>query len=123
MAVKIVFNQANLNKIFDGAALALGGTAEALKTEVVQDQVVPFDDGTLQDSMAVDKSQVNNGRAELTLSTPYARRLYFHPEYNFRKTNNPNAKGEWLEDYLPGGTKEGFAEKAFASLYKKYTGV
>lgn len=123
MAVKIVFNQANLNKIFDSAALALGGTAEALKTEVVQDQVVPFDDGTLQDSMAVDKSQVNNGRAELTLSTPYARRLYFHPEYNFRKTNNPNAKGEWLEDYLPGGSKGQFAEKTFASLYKKYTGV
>lgn len=119
----INFNEANLKRIFDGTLVSLALTGEALKTDVVQAQVVPFDVGTLQDSMTVDKSQIENGKVKIVMSTPYARRMYFHPEYNFRKTNNPNAKGKWFEDWLPGGNKEAFAEESFASLYKKYTGV
>lgn len=119
----INFNEANLKRIFDGTLVSLALTGEALKTDVIQAQVVPFDVGTLQDSMTVDKGQIENGKVRITMSTPYARRLYFHPEYNFRKTNNPNAKGKWFEDWLPGGSKEAFAEDTFVSLYKKYTGV
>ncbi|MCD3473309.1 minor capsid protein, partial [Streptococcus equi subsp. equi] len=29
--------------------------------------------------------------------TPYARRLYYNPQYNFSKDKNPNAQGKWFE--------------------------
>lgn len=45
--------------------------------------------------------------------TPYARRLYFHPEYNFQKVNNPNAQGLWAEPWLPGGDRENFIPDTF----------
>ena len=33
----------------------------------------------------------------VTYETPYARRLYYHPEYNFRKDVNPLAGAYWFE--------------------------
>ena len=115
-------NNSALKKITKGAKIALGETAEAVKTEVVNAQVVPFDVGTMQESMDVDRSKINNGLATITVNTPYARRMYFHPEYNFQKTNNPNAKGKWFEDWMPDGKYGNFAKQEFAKLYKKYAG-
>ena len=59
----------------------------------------------------------------LVSSTPYARRLYYHPEYHFQTKENPNAKGMWYEDWLPGGKNAGDAAKAFEQFYKKAGGV
>lgn len=122
MKITIKLNQSAIRKLTQGAKLALGATTEALKTEVEQAQVVPRDLGDLQDSMAVDKTQIEAGKTKLTFNTAYARRLYFHPEYNFRKTENPNAKGKWLEDWLPGGKDEQFVHKTFAKFYKQFAG-
>ncbi len=103
---------------------ALEQTAEALHTEVVQAQVMPFDGGNLQNnSTFVDYTDVQSGRAVLASSTPYARRLYFHPEYHFDKGENPHAKGKWYEDWLPGGKHQNFCQKAFAERYRRITGV
>ena len=60
---------------------------------------------------------------QLTAAPPYARRLYYHPEYNFQTKENPNAKGMWYEDWMPGGQKADFAPKAFKQFYKKAGGV
>lgn len=80
--------------------------------------------GTLQnDSTFVDYRESNSGIASIVSSTPYARRLYFHPEYHFDKGENPNAKGRWYEDWLPGGKHEDFCQKAFAELYKRLAGL
>lgn len=101
---------------------ALEQTAEALHTEVVQAQVMPFDSGNLQnDSTFVDYTDVQSGKAVLASSTPYARRLYFHPEYHFDKGENPHAKGKWYEDWLPGGKHQDFCQKAFAESYRRIT--
>ncbi len=101
---------------------ALEQTAEALHTEVVQAQVMPFDSGNLQnDSTFVDYTDIQSGRAVLASSTPYARRLYFHPEYHFDKGENPQAKGKWYEDWLPGGKHQNFCQKAFAERYRRIT--
>lgn len=98
-------------------------TAEAVHTDVVQAQVMPRDDGTLQDDNTfVDKSKSSSGRVSIVSSTPYARRLYFHPEYNFSKTENPNAQGKWYEPWVTGDKKD-FAKKTYAKLYKKNGGV
>ena len=108
-----------------GAAIkALELTAEALHTEVVQAQVMPRDTGNLQnESTFVDYSQSARGKASLVSSTPYARRLYYHPEYNFQTDENPNAQGEWYKDWLPGGKKENFAPEAYKVFFKKLGGV
>lgn len=102
---------------------ALEMTAEALHTEVVQAQVMPRDTGHLQDdSTFVDTSQSKSGTVTLVSQTPYARRLYFHPEYNFRTVENPNAQGKWLEEWISGSEKD-FCEKAFTTFMKQLGGV
>ena len=99
-------------------------TAEALHTEVLQAQVMPFETGHLQDDATfVDYSESRQGKVTLVSSTPYARRLYYHPEYNFQTDENPNARGKWYEDWLPGGISQDFAKEAFRKFYKKVGGV
>lgn len=121
---KITINTARIGQLTGAAVTALEKTAEALHTEVVQAQVVPFDTGNLQnESMFVDYSKASKGIVTIVHSTPYARRLYYHPEYNFRTHENPNSKGEWFEDWLPGGKEEKFAVKTFKELYKQEGGL
>ena len=112
---KIKINQTAIKAITAKAQAALEQTAEALHTEVVQAQVIPRDTGALQnESTFVDTSKSNQGKVSIVSSTPYARRLYYHPEYNFKKDKNPNAKAHWFEDWQKGGKHEDFCNKAFA---------
>ena len=98
---------------------ALEQTAEALHTEVVQAQVMPFDTGTLQnEGTFVDYSESRQGKVSIIANTPYARRLYFHPEYHFQTKENPNARGKWYSDWLPGGKKSDFAIDTYKRIYK-----
>lgn len=121
-AVKL--NMARINELTQAAVAALKKTGEDLHTEIVQAQVMPFDTGHLQgDATFVDYSESSQGKVSLVTSTPYARRLYYHPEYNFQTDENPNAKGHWFEDWLPGGSKADFVPKAFKENYKKAGGM
>lgn len=121
---RVVINQSVIRKLSQAAIDALEKTGEALHTEVVQAQVVPRDIGTLSgEAFFCDYSDSSSGTVSLVHSTPYARRLYFHPEYNFSKLENPNAKGNWFEDWMPGGKHEDFVEKAFAAFYKQEAGT
>lgn len=82
--------------------------------------VVPRDQGTLQnEAMFVNTKKVKQGRVSIVHSTPYARRLYFHPEYQFSKDENPNAKGKWFEDWEPGGKKEQFTVDVYKEVYRR----
>ena len=120
----VKLNMARINELSQAAVRALELTAEELHTEVVQAQVMPFDTGHLEeDATFVDYSNSQNGKVTLVSSTPYVRRLYYHPEYNFQTKENPNAKGKWLDDWLPGGNEADFAPNAFKRLYKKEAGV
>ena len=120
----VKLNMARIRELTQAAVTALEKTAEALHTEVVQAQVFPFQTGNLQnESTFVDYTDSSNGRVRFVSSTPYARRLYFHPEYHFDKGENPNARGEWYEDWLSGGSKADFAPKAFKKFYKKEAGL
>ncbi|HFI0420638.1 TPA: hypothetical protein ACGOW9_001850 [Streptococcus suis] len=120
----VTFDMGVIQKLEKAQILALEQTTEFLHTEIVQAQVVPFDQGTLQgDAMAPDYSNASVGQTSIVHSTAYARRLYYHPEYEFQTTTNPNAKGKWFEDWLPGGNKADVASKAYGKLYKKISGV
>ena len=120
----ISMNWGRINQLMQAAVTALEQTAEALHTEVVQAQVFPFDTGNLQnESTFVDYSKSASGKVSLISSTPYARRLYYHPEYHFQKYENPFAGGAWYEPWLPGGISQDFAKKAFKKFYKRAGGV
>lgn len=120
----VKLNTIKIAELNQAAITALGLTGEALKAEIIQAQVIPFDKGTLQgDAFFVDYTQESSGRVSLVHSTPYARRLYYHPEYNFQTLENPYAKGHWFEDWLPGGKDEEFTKKAFKEFYKKAGGL
>lgn len=121
---RININQNRVRELTEAARISLEQTAEALHTEIVQAQVVPRDTGNLQnEAFFVDKSDSRNGKVSLIHSTPYARRLYFHPEYHFGKEENPDAKGKWLEDWLENGSKAESVHRTFKELYRRNAGV
>lgn len=126
MMVKSVvkLNMSKIKQLTEAQITALEQTAAAVHTEVVQAQVVPRDTGNLQnESFFVDYNDSRNGKVQLVHSTPYARRMYYHPEYRFQKEENPNAKGLWFEDWQEGGEQELFAIKAYKELYRRLTGI
>lgn len=117
---KITINENLMNALHKKAVVALEKTGEALHTEIVQAQVMPFDTGNLQnESTFVDYSSSGSGTVAIVSSTPYARRLYYHPEYHFSHKENPNAKGEWFEDWQEGGRKQDFVSETFCEFYEK----
>lgn len=120
----VKMNFPRIKQLTQAAVTALEMTAEALHTEVVQAQVMPFETGNLQnESTFVDYSESKQGKVTLVSSTPYARRLYYHPEYNFQTDENPFAGGMWYEPWMEGGVSQNFAKNAFKRLYKKVGGV
>ena len=121
---KIKLDFGKIHQLTNAAERALYDTADLLQKEVQQAQVMPFDTGALQNDFTfIDDSELGQGIVVLVSSTPYARRLYFHPEYDFQTRENPNAKGKWYEDWLPGGIYEDFASETFKEFYRKAGGL
>lgn len=123
-----VFTQ-QIKNIDDKAFLTLIETADALHSDVVQSQTMPFETGALQNrgggvnahgdevegtNLDIDK---RTKTVRVVSEAPYARRLYFHPEYKFNKKGNPNAGGLWFDPYVNGNKKD-FVPKTFAKLMK-----
>lgn len=120
---KIKLNVPKINQLSKASITSLEKTVNALHTEVVNAQVMPFDTGNMQnDNTYEDYSNSSKGKVSLVTSTPYARRVYFHPEYNFQTKENPNAQGNWLEPWISGKNKD-FCKKTFAQFYKKEAGL
>ena len=121
---KVIINRSVVRQLEKAQIKALEMTGEALHTEVVQAQVFPRREGTLQnESTFVDYSGASGGSVSIVSTAPYARRLYFHPEYHFSQDENPNAKGMWYEDWMEGGKYEKFVQKKFEENYRRLTGV
>ena len=115
---KVKINKQSIKKLDDAARISLEQTAEALKTEVISAQVIPFDQGTLQNSTFIDIKNSKNGKVSIISSTPYARKMFFHPEFDFQTVNNKNAKGLWYDDWINGKEKN-FCKNTFKELYKR----
>lgn len=127
---RIIIDTVAVNRLVSLAKTALVQTAEDLHTDVQNAQVVPRDMGTLQgEAMFVDKSLVDYGKISIVNNTRYARRLYFHPEYNFHREEwfdetgkshggNIAAGGEWFKPWIDGEYKD-FCPKTFKKLYKR----
>jgi len=95
---------------------ALEMTAEAVLTDIRTSAVVPKDTGELERSGFVDTSEILQGVVSIVFSTPYARRLYWHPEYNFRQDKNRNARGKWMEPYHTPGQKKEWVIEVFGKF-------
>lgn len=124
IGIKIELDTAAIAKLEAAALPAAAKAIEALKTDVIEAQVMPFDTGDMQNNQTFTVSEADSGdvTARLVTGAPQARRLYYHPEYNFQTVNNPNAGGEWLEPWLEGDRKE-FLQDTFTELYKKEAGL
>lgn len=116
--VDIKLNNANINRLIEAHSKALEMTAEAVLSDIKTSQVVPKDTGALEESGFVELSEIKSFIARIVFDTPYARRLYWHPEYNFRKDKNPNAQGKWMESYLT-GEKQSFIKDTYSKFFKQ----
>ena len=115
---RVELNVSVLNALDNAQYEALSMTADATLTELRDRQTMPFDTGNLQnDSTFVDDSQ--RDKVSIVSSTPYARRLYFHPEYNYRRGDNASAGGKWFESFL----NDDFIANAYARLLKQRGGL
>ena len=115
---RIELNMSVLNMLDNAQFEALAQTADATLTELRDRQVMPFDTGNLQnDSTFVNDSQ--RDKVSIVSSTPYARRLYFHPEYNYRRGDNASAGGKWFDSFL----NDDFIASAYARLLKQKGGL
>lgn len=120
---RLKLNTPKIKQLTRATTTALEKTMSALHTEVVKAQVMPFDTGNMQnDNTYEDYSKSSKGQVSLITSTPYARRMYYHPEYNFQTTENANAQGNWYEPWISGKNKN-FCKNAFSQFYKKEAGL
>lgn len=116
--VKVQLDQAKLKQLNKTHLKALELTAEAVLSDIKTSAVVPKDTGELERSGFIDITEIQNAIVKVIFDTPYARRMYHHPEYNFRTDKNPNAQGKWMEMYIQGG-KESFIKETYAKFFKQ----
>ncbi|MDB1956865.1 hypothetical protein PMY38_11875 [Clostridium tertium] len=118
--VDIKLNNAKINILIEAHKKSLEMTTEAVLSDIKTSAVVPKDKGAtgLEGSGFVDLSEINNLVTRVVFDTPYARRLYWHPEYNFRKDKNANAQGKWMEAYLTGDKKK-FIIDTYSMFFKQ----
>lgn len=115
---RVELNMSVLNMLDNAQFEALAQTADATLTELRDRQVMPFDTGNMQnDSTFVDDSQKTT--VSIVTTAPQARRLYFHPEYNYRRGNNKRAGGRWFESFL----NDDFIKNAYCKLLKMRGGL
>lgn len=122
--VEIKLDAAAIARLGESAQEAALATMEVVKSDLVSSQTVPYDNGTMQGSIETQDPWQAGDEFHTILSiggsdSPQARRLYFHPEYNFQRGHNPNAGAAWYTPYLAGGEKAAFIPETFAALMKE----
>ena len=95
---------------------ALEQTAHEMVRDLRESQTMPRRTGQLSEQTTADVSASAKGRVSVVSSTPYARRLYFHPEYRFSREVNENAGAKWFEPYKKGGLRHRWLVGQFAKL-------
>jgi hypothetical protein len=119
--VKIKLNNSAIGTLEKAQQQALEMTMEAVLSDIHTSAVVPADrgmSGGLESTGFVDTSRLNDMVVAIVFDTPYARRLYWHPEYNFRKDKNVNAQGKWMEAYISGDKKD-FIKDTYMKFFKQ----
>lgn len=118
MSVKVTIKLDNnkISALQKASQQAFGMTVDAVLSDIKTSAVVPKEHGTLEDSGFVEVT--SDFVASIIFDTPYARRLYWHPEYNFRQDKNVNAGGKWMQPYID-GDKKNFITETYMKLLKQ----
>lgn len=128
----IVWDEKGLKHIDDSLAKALAMSGYVLQDDIREAQVIPRMDGALSgEAFTCNTTTAKRGFIRFMFSTPYARRLYFHPEYHFHKEpwvdsqgrnhdGNPNAQGEWMRHWFRGGKYEKRPSQILAEILKRF---
>ena len=116
--VEVELYQDKIRRLVNAVTLSAEQAAETVKSDIVASQTVPKNTGELERSGFMRGSK---SKYQIIYDTPYARRLYWHPEYKFRKDKNPNAGGLWMQPYIDGEKKD-FFKKTFRARLKENVG-
>ena len=117
--VEIVIDKKELGQLTEKMKNALVLTMGELQNRIREEQVIPRDTGALQgEKFFVDSTGKNQGVVQLVNEGPYARRSYYHPEYNFRQDKNKNAQGMWFTMWQKGGYYEKEPQEIFEKIMK-----
>lgn len=116
--VTIKLNNSAVSTLERAQKQAIEMTMEAVLSDIKTSAVVPKQTGELERSGFVDTSQLEKFIASIVFDTPYARRLYWHPEYNFRHDKNVNAQGKWMQSYIDGDRKD-FIRETYMKFFKQ----
>lgn len=120
MKISIKLDYAKIRQIEQAALASASETLEAVYTDLVSAQTMPFDTGDMQNNQTF-VERTENG-AVLITGSPQARRLYYHPEYNFQRGKNTNAGAFWLDPYISGSKKD-FVKAEFTEIFRKKAGL
>lgn len=100
-------NQQALSSLVKAQRQALEMTGQQVLGDLRNSQTMPFDTGDMQnDQTALDDTKSSKGKVSIVTDAPQARRLYFHPEYNFQKGKNPSAGAGWFDPYIDGDKRK-----------------
>lgn len=122
MKVTTKMNPGALRTISQAQRQALEMTGQQVLNDLRNSQTMPFDTGNMQnDQTFVDDTHSDQGQVSIVTDVPQARRLYFHPEYNFQQGKNPDAGAGWFDPYLD-GDKSTLAKTWFKQFVKRNGG-
>lgn len=102
--VNIKLNHSRINQLQEASKQAFKLTVEDVLNDIKESQVVPKDTGKLENSGMIE--EISEVAASIIFQTPYARRLYFNPQFNFHTDKNANAQGMWMDMYVNGDKKD-----------------
>lgn len=106
MKVTTTMNAAALATVIKAQSVSLAQTGQQLLNDLRNEQTMPFDTGDMQNNQTyLDDSKASQGQVSVITDAPQARRLYFHPEYDFQRGKNPNAGAGWFDPYIDGDKK------------------
>lgn len=120
MNIEIKLDYARIKQIEQAARDAAADALEAVYTDLVSSQTMPFDTGDMQNNQTFVES--TDTGAILITGSPQARRLYYHPEYHFQRGKNANAGAYWLDPYISGNKTE-FVQAEFSTAFKERSGL
>lgn len=130
MKVEVKLDAAAIKKIQEAAKAAAVEALEVTYSDLVKSKTMPFDNGIMQNNQThvkldnVDLSGDGKICIALTTDAIQARRLYYHPEYNFKQSEGANGTrgAKWLEPYISGDKKD-FVKTEFAKALKRRIGT
>lgn len=124
MKIEIKLDKQAIKNIENAAKAAASEAMEKLRKDLLDSETMPFDTGDMQNNqtfVSVEGEETINGEdtysVSLVTGSPQARRLYYHPEYQFQQGHNDNAGALWLEPYINGDKKD-FVKQEYIKALK-----